>query len=221
MDAQDIDRILTESERATQDLGRTGFWKAVAAVKRDPRMVERHADRIACIDRAAFERRVRLRMPVAIGVAVDVAGIAVGIALMMLAAAQPSPWRELVFLAGTAAVLGASHTLAHWIVGTLVGIRFTHAFTAPPKSPQPGLKIDYASYLRTPPRARAWMHASGAIVTKLVPFIALVFALGAGLAPWAIWSLIAIGVIQLVTDAVWSVRGSDWKKFRREMRFAS
>src|SRR6266542_4849302 len=163
-------------------------------------MVERHADRIACIDRAAFERRVRLRMPVAIGVAVDVAGIAVGIALMMLAAAQPSPWRELAFLGGTAVVLGASHTLAHWIVGSIVGIRFTHAFAAPPKSPQPGFKIDYASYLRTPSRARAWMHAAGAIVTKVVPFAALPFAIGAGLAPWAIWLIVAIGVVQIVTD---------------------
>jgi hypothetical protein len=223
VDAQDIDRILTESERATQDLGRTGFWKAVAAVKRSPELVERYADRIARIDRAAFERRVKLRAPVALGVGVDVLGIAIGVALIAFALAPStpsSPWRELVFLAGTAAVLGASHTLAHWIIGTLVGIRFTHAFTAPPKSPQPGFKIDYASYLRTPARARAWMHAAGAIVTKLVPFAVVPFALGAGLACWAIWVLVTFGVIQLVTDALWSVRGSDWKKVRREMRFA-
>jgi hypothetical protein len=223
VDAQDVDRILTDSERATQDLGRTGFWKAVAAVKRSPELVERYADRIARIDRAAFERRVKLRAPVALGVGVDVLGVGIGVALIAFALAPSSPsspWRELVFLAGTAAVLGASHTLAHWIVGTLVGIRFTHTFTAPPKSPQPGLKIDYASYLRASPAGRAWMHASGAIVTKLVPFVALPVALQGGLASWAIWLLVVIGILQLATDLLWSVRASDWKKFRREMRFA-
>mgnify|MGYP001568444969 CR=1 FL=1 len=72
----------------------------------------------------------------------------------------------------------------------------------------------------SPAAARAWMHASGAIVTKVVPFAAYPFALSAGLEPWAIWVVLGVGVLQLVTDALFSVRASDWKKFRREMRFA-
>ena len=217
MDPQEIDRILAGSE-GTQRL-EPGFWTMVAAVKRDRALVERFADRIARIDRAAFERQVPLRVPAAVGVAVDVVGVVVGIAVVATAPDRP-PGREIVFLVGVAALIATTHTLAHWIVGTLVGIRFTHAFTAPPKRPQPGFKIDYASYLRAPARGRAWMHASGAIATKLVPFVSIPFALQDGLEPWAIWLLAAIGVIQLVTDAVWSVRVSDWKKFRREMRFA-
>ena len=137
-----------------------------------------------------------------------------------LAFAGTPPWRELVFLAGMGAILVASHTLTHWVFGTLSGIRFTHWFAVPPLKPQPGFKTDYATYLRTRPVSRAWMHASGAIVTKLVPFAAYPFALQAGLEPWAIWLILAIGVIQIVTDVVWSVRASDWKKFRREMRAA-
>lgn len=219
MDAQDVERILTESERAAPALA-TGFWTAVAAVKRRPALVERYADRIGRIDRASFERRVALRVPVAVGVVVDLVGLAVGAGLMAVAPVVSSPWRELLFLGGVAGILVVTHTLAHWIVGMLVGIRFTHAFAVPPKRPQPGFKIDYASYLRTPALARAWMHAAGAVATKLVPFVALPFALGEGLAPWAIWLLAAIGVAQIVTDAVWSVRASDWKKFRRERRFA-
>jgi hypothetical protein len=218
VDARDVDRILIESERTAPALA-PGFWKAVAATKRDPELIVRYADRIARIDRASFERRVPLRVPVAVGLVIDAGGVAVGVGLMAFATSVASPWRELAFLAGMLSVLGVSHTLAHWIVGAAVGIRFTHAFVIPPKRPQPGFKIDYASYLRTPARARAWMHAAGAIVTKLVPFAALPSALGAGLAAWAIWLLVAIGVIQIATDALWSVRASDWKKFRREMRF--
>ena len=235
MDAADVDRIFEASEAALArpgraDLAGLGFWKAVNAVKRRPDLIGRHVERIARIDRAAFERSVPLRFPAAVGVGLDVAGAAVGIGLMALAFSQPPPtsvplwafhpWKELTFLAGMGAVIGTTHTLAHWIVGRLAGIRFTHWFTVPPRSPQPGFKIDYASYLRTPAAARAWMHASGAIATKLVPFAAYPLALSAGLDPWAIWVILGIGVLQLATDALFSVRASDWKKFRREMRFA-
>ncbi|MBI2324684.1 MAG: hypothetical protein HYU87_06960 [Chloroflexi bacterium] len=234
MDAADVERTLRAcedalTERERVDLSSLGFWKAVSAAKRDPQLVARYGERIARIDRAAFERTVRLRFPAALGVAVDLAGAAVGIGLMALTftgspATAPfwalHPWKELMFLAGMGAVIGTTHTLAHWIVGRLAGIRFTHWFTVPPAKPQPGFKIDYASYLRTPAAARAWMHASGAIVTKVVPFAAYPFALSAGLEPWAIWVVLGVGVLQLVTDALFSVRASDWKKFRREIRLA-
>lgn len=241
MDSQEIDRTLSETERALEgggkpDLKRLGFWRAVGAVKRDRALVDRYADRIGAIDRRSFERRVPLRFPAALGVVVDVFQLALGIALIALtmppsATGSPAPlelvpvwrtppWRELVFLAGMGAILVASHTLTHWIFGTLAGIRFTHWFAVPPFKPQPGFKTDYASYLRTRAVSRAWMHASGAIVTKLVPFAAYPFALQAELDPWAIWLILGIGVIQIATDALWSVKASDWKRFRREMRAA-
>ncbi|HLZ48700.1 MAG TPA: hypothetical protein VKR80_08640 [Candidatus Limnocylindria bacterium] len=225
MDAASIERAISESESAVSsdakpDLARLGFWKAVAAVKRDPALVDRYADRIARIDRAAFERSVPIRVPLPVGIAVDVVGAAIGLALLAAAPTFGPPWRELVFLAGFGGLLIVTHTLAHWVVGTLVGIRFTQAFMVPPKKPQPGFKIDYASYLRTPARARAWMHAAGAIVTKVLPFALVPFALRVGLETWAVGLLIVIGVLQILTDVLWSVRASDWKKFRREMRAA-
>jgi hypothetical protein len=236
MDDAGIERILTDCERALEterkpDLTARGFWKAVAAVKRRRDLVDRYADRIARIDREAFERVVPIRAPLGVGLALDLGGLVIDIALIALASYRPepgtavpiwatSPWRELVFLAGLVGLLVATHTLTHWIVGTLAGIRFTHWFMRPPLRPQPGFKVDYASYLRTPAAVRAWMHASGAIMTKILPFALYPLALNAGLEPWAIWTVLAIGVLQLVTDAIWSVRASDWKKFRREMRFA-
>ena len=221
MDAASIERVLSACEREpAPDRVQLEFWKAVASVKRDRALVDRYADRIGRIDRAAFERGVPIRFPLIVGLLVDVVGGAIAIALLVASAARGSPGRELVFLAGFGGLLVVTHTLAHWIVGTLVGIRFTHAFTAPPKRPQPGVKIDYASYLRTPARARAWMHASGAIVTKLLPFALVPFAVRAGLDAWAVAVLLVIGVLQILTDLLWSVRASDWKKFRREMRAA-
>jgi NADH:ubiquinone oxidoreductase subunit 4 (subunit M) len=64
------------------------------------------------------------------------------------------------------------------------------------------------------------MHAAGAIATKLVPFLVIPYALAIGTETWAVLLLFALGVVQILFDAVYSVRASDWKKFRREMRLA-
>src|SRR5918996_1368624 len=92
---------------------------------------------------------------------------------------------------------------------------------------QPGIKVDYASYLRASPGARAWMHAAGAVASKIAPFA--VFAAvdlphrAANydlFPPWAMWGVLGFGVLQIVTDVWWSTRKSDWKKVRRELRLA-
>jgi hypothetical protein len=123
MDAAHVELTLSEAKTALArsekvDLARIGFWKTVAAAKRDRRLAEHYAERIAQIDRLAFERRVPLRVPASIGVLIDLAVTAVGVLLVALASGVASPAREIVFLVGVAAILGATHTLAHWVVGS-------------------------------------------------------------------------------------------------------
>jgi hypothetical protein len=64
------------------------------------------------------------------------------------------------------------------------------------------------------------MHASGAIVTKLIPFLALIPALLIPVQAWVSWLLLGVGVVQMFTDLLFSTRASDWMKFKREMGFA-
>ncbi|MDP9264663.1 MAG: hypothetical protein M3O91_00890 [Chloroflexota bacterium] len=225
MDAESVDATLAACERALAssappDLRAVGFWRAVAAVKRHPEWTDRFAERIAQIDRRAFLARVRLVLPLPLGVALLLLGSAVGVVLLGAAFALEPMTAGIAALLGTGALIGATHDLAHLVVGRAVGIRFTHWYVDLPKRPQPGVKLDYASYLRTSARSRAWMHVSGAVVTKLVPFAGALVALAARVPWWAAASLVAIGVAQLVTDALFSVRAGDWKKFRRELRIA-
>lgn len=229
-----IDDALTKAEEALdagKSLEGTGFWRAVAIVRRDHVLAERYADRIAAIDRRAFEDGVKLRVPAWIGIAVLVAGTFIGFAA--IASAYFYGWGVLcgfgspcearlipsiVFLFGFAAVLVCTHCLVHLVVGRAVGIRFTHVFIGGPPPPRPGLKTDYATYLRTPPRARAFMHASGAVFTKLVPFAFLVPALVWYFDwNWLMWLLLVIGVGQIATDVALSTKVSDWKKVKREL----
>lgn len=202
------------------DLTALGFWSAVAAVKRDPALVARYADRVGDIDRAAFRRAVRLRFPALVGVVLLVVGVVFGLVLLALAPQLAKPWLEVALIVGMGALDVATHGLAHVVVGTLAGIRFTDWFFDLPSKPQPGMKVDYASYLRAPARSRAWMHASGAIVTKIVPFAVLPVGLAIGADTWAIVLIAAFGLFQIASDVLFSVKASDWKKFRREMRLA-
>ncbi|TMD60766.1 MAG: hypothetical protein E6I87_05360 [Chloroflexi bacterium] len=216
---QDCEREL--GERGRVDLKARHFWSAVDSVKRRPELIERYAARIAAIDRQAFLSATPLVFPAGVGRALLVAGTIVGIMLLGAAFALPAdPLGGVAFLLGAGALLGATHGLAHLIVGRLSGIQFTHWYSRFPKQPQPGFKVDYASYLRARPTARAWMHASGAIVTKLIPFVLVPVAAAARLPWWTFAILLAIGILQLVTDALFSVRFGDWKKFRRERRIA-
>jgi len=208
--------------RGDTDLRAQGFWPLVARVKADPELVERFADRLGAVDTAAFRSAVRLRAPVWVGNLVLLGGIAIGAAAAVLALGdETSPTVAGLALVGAAGVWSASvHCPAHWLVGRLAGIRFTDVFVGGRPPPRPGLKTDYATYLRADPVARARMHAAGAIATKLAPFLALALW-PASRAPW--WSaaaLVALGVGQIATDVLFSVRSGDWKKFRREMAVA-
>ena len=225
MDKAQVDAILTIAEAALAsggkvDLGPLGFWKAVTAVKKHPEMVEAFADRIGLIDREAFERWALLKIPAGVGTALATVATAGGLTLIWWATGLDGASQGIALLVGTGVVLTATHGLAHWVVARAQGMRVISWFVGTIRRPTPGIKIDYATYLRTPARQRAWMHASGAIVSKVIPFISI----GAGWvmdAPtWALVALGVLGVVQIVTDVLWSTKASDWKKFSRENALA-
>lgn len=218
-----IEKALDASEAAVAEgrgLAGTGFWPAVHSLKTSPELAARYGRRVAEIDQAAFGNWVWIKVPLHLGTALMLLGTAVGLVFIGLAYNLDDLIAALIFLAGTGVLLTTTHGLGHLVVGTVVGIGFTSWFIATPGRPQPGVKVDYESYLNTPARSRAWMHASGAIVTKLVPFLLIPSAVIAGLPGWSVWVLVILAVAMVVTDVAWSTKSSDWKKFKREMRLA-
>jgi hypothetical protein len=229
-----FDRIERAVESGDTDLRKLGFWRLVDQVKLEPPLAAHWADVVGRIDRKAFEARVRPRFPVWLGNGLLMAGTIVLAALVPVALAlaegfdQPRPgWAGFLVLVAAGGLAVTVHAPAHWVAGRLGGIRFFAYFLDGPFRIQPGLKVDYASYLRASPRGRALMHAAGALATKAAPFA--VFApvyvrharLDYELVPsWSLWALLAIGVLQILTDIFWSTRSSDWKKVRRELRIA-
>jgi hypothetical protein len=222
MDAVTATGIIGEARRAVHEgrgVGGTGFWRLIDAMKRDPSM-DRFVDDVAEIDQKAHQNWALITVPLAVGTSLMVLGSVVGFVLVGLAYEVEGAWAGIWLVLGTGVLLVTTHGLAHLLVGMAVGIKFTAWFIGKITQPQPGVKTDYSSYLRTPPRSRAWMHAAGAIVTKLLPFLMIGAGLAAGVPAWAVWALVAMGVVGLATDVLWSTKASDWKKFQREMSFA-
>jgi hypothetical protein len=203
------------------DLSTLGFWRLVAEVKRDPVLIGAHADTIGRIDTAAFRARVRVRVPVWVGNALLLLGVVVGAAAIVVAARTEDVVAGLALLAAAGIWALSVHSPTHWFVGWLAGIRFTDYFLGGPVPPRPGLKTDYATYLRAEPSMRAWFHASGAIATKIAPFVALALAPVTNAPAWAVWATAGFGVLQIVTDLRFSTKTGDWKKFRRERAVAA
>lgn len=224
MTPYEVDTILNKIEveigfGGTPDLRGTHFWSAVAATKRDPDLVSKFADRIGAIDRAAHDAWARLVIPLTVGTILATVAALIGIGIVTGSLIVDFQWRGVAFLAGAGVLVGSTHGLGHLVVGYMVGIRFSGWFIGRAR-PQPGVKINYATYLRASPRSRAWMHASGAIVTKFIPFLLVPVALALSAIPmWATLALLVLGVIQIVTDVLWSTKSSDWAKYLREIDF--
>ena len=217
----EFDRIEAAVEGGQTDLRALGFWRLLAKVKTDQALATHWAEQAGRIDRRAFERGVRFRLPVWFGNLVLALAIAAGAVAVAIAATTDSPE-----LAGWALVFAALdwsasfHTPAHWVVGRAMGMRFLAYYVHDLIPPVPGLKIDYETYLLTSPGARAWMHASGAIASKIGPFVALAFWPATDAPAWAAWVILGYSVFIVATDVFISTRKSDWKRFRREMRVA-
>ena len=230
-----LDEIERAVDAGRSDLGALGFWELLSEAKRDPDAAA-HAERIGRIDQKAFEARKRVLLPVWLGNLVLLVGTLVLLAAVAVALSVatgsigggPNPALAGALLVVAAAGLSVSvHAPAHWLAGRAVGMRFSHYFLGGPFRIQPGVKVDYGSYLLTPAAQRATMHAAGALASKVAPFAVFGWAYvlhwqrGWDLLPsWSLWALLGFGLLQIATDVVWSTRRSDWKKVRRELRIA-
>ena len=223
MSPDSIEASLLAAEQAVargDGLKGTGFWKAVGQVKRSPELVDRYADRIAAIDTRAHGNWALFRIPLWVGTTLAASAALIGLVLLFWSVGLGNTAGGLVLLVGMGVLITATHGLAHLAVGQIFGIRFTSWFVGSVQRPQPGVKVDYATYLRTPPNRRAWMHAAGAIVGKIVPFAAIPFALAGDFPWWVMAALLVVGVGQILTDVLWSTKSSDWARFSREMKYA-
>ncbi len=230
----DLDRALGEMEREIEKEGYNAqdFWKLVARVKKDPVLIERYADRIGKIDQKIFRDRAPFTLGIGLGNLAELAGVVLGVMVLV--------WGQKLGAYGWASPVIAAlllstalHPLAHYVVGGLLGIKFTFYFLNGPIKIEPTVKTDYASYLRAPPEKRAIMHLSGPMATASSPLLVLVLAYFLGAPYSSLLALAALALFFLSTELVPVVltelgspkvlgldfRKSDSYRAMRELRF--
>jgi len=216
----ELDRIAGAVAAGNHDLRALGFWRVVGRIKRDQLAIARYADEVGRIDTRVFRSAVRTRVRPWIGITALVVLAACGVVAVVVAGIWTGFWAGVAIVAAGVAWSIGWHLPAHAFVGWLAGIRFTDTFLGGPPPPRPGLKTDYGTYLRAEPALRVWFHASGAIATKLAPFVALALWSATNAPAWAAWVLLGLGILQIATDVAFSRRSSDWKKVARERAVA-
>lgn len=220
----DVEAVLDRAEASVargDGLAGTGFRKLVAAAKRDQDLTRQHGARIAAIDDAAFRQWALLVVPFVPGTILATLAALGGVGLIVWARQmvddRGGTAAVVAFAAAVVMLLASTHGLGHLVVGRLLGIRFSSWYVARIDRPQPGVKLDYETYLASTPTRRAWMHAAGALTTKLVAFGLPVAAIWAGMPGWLVWVLAGLAVVTLIADFAWSTKSSDWARVRREL----
>lgn len=166
----------------------------------------------------------RRKIAVSLGNFIELAGTLFGLSLILLAPAMPLMFLSfLSYLIAWFCLEFFPHSLAHYVVGRLVGVRFrcyslgrSSVFKVAPrflsvfssKSMILTLHVDQASLRSLSRLRRSMMFASGAVVSMLLPFLAAMASLGR--IPWELSAvLLLISAANFVFDLFFSPKAGD------------
>lgn len=129
---------------------------------------------------------IRMKIPLILGQAIEILGVVFAFSLLVIAAQFSSTFlRFLLYLVSWGSFVFFPHSLMHYVVGRLVGVRFKYYFVS--KSaigklklplisavasglPVLGLKVDRVSLRSVSRGGRAVMFVSGAVASMILPF---------------------------------------------------
>jgi|Deesub1362A_J573_1020465.scaffolds.fasta_scaffold00338_34 hypothetical protein len=162
-----LERIEREVKEGNLNLKALGFWHIVNEAKKNRDIALQYADRLGEIDRLVFEKTV------------PTFSIKLGLISLLIVSIISI---NMVFLGGLSIILSAIilyftiHPFAHYLMGRVCGINFTHMFFNGPLKMEPNIKVDYSTYLLASAPARAIMHLSGIASSLLVVLLILIYA---------------------------------------------
>ncbi|MBI4132570.1 MAG: hypothetical protein HY473_00515 [Candidatus Sungbacteria bacterium] len=155
-----------ELARAIQDLRvrhRMGeatladFFELIRAFKNSPELLRSHAKSLGELNREIFLASHRV-FPVGWGALAEILILVVSIAAGLAAILAKEPALIVIAQIGTVIAL---HPLLHLLAGTLMGIRFLGFYLNGPLRIEPGVKVDYETFLLRTGRRRALFFLAG------------------------------------------------------------
>ena len=168
----------------------------------------------------------RSRLSLVYGNLIELAGTFVAFALIYYAPSIGGVYIKFaLYLLSLGCLIFFPHCLAHFIVGTIVGIKFDYysiressisRLNLPisgPRIPVLSLKVNRESLKHTNPFGRAAMFASGAIVSVLLPFIVVASALP-NIPQLPGMLLLILAIANAAFDLYYSPRAGDFSRMR-------
>jgi multisubunit Na+/H+ antiporter MnhG subunit len=206
------EEIKDELVRLEENYSQAAFLDIVKRLKKERINDDELLEKIETISQRRFKERVSFTLSVTSG---NIFECALTIAAIALVFWVNSIWMLYVSVLVLMATL---HPLSHYLIGGLVGIRFTHYYLNGPARVEPTLRIDYFSYLKISGKKRALMHVSGVIGTVMAPLFVLAVAIYKG-ANEAAMNLFILFVLLIVFELLTSTKIGDLMKAKREYGF--
>ncbi|VVB97583.1 Uncharacterised protein [uncultured archaeon] len=188
------------------------FQAIINIVKKDKVGDEEMLDLIEKISQKKFREKVSFSFSVFGG---NMMELIVTVAAIALAFQGGADW--MLYIAALV-LMTTLHPLSHYIIGSLLGIKFTHYYLNGPARIEPTLRINYFTYLKAPARSRALMHMSGVIGTVAAPLIPALIAISKG-AAGAAANLGILFLLLIVFELLTSTRIGDLMRAKREYGF--
>ena len=154
-----------------------GFWKTVNAAKKNPKLAAAFGERIGRIDKLLFESKAWVKLGYRTGTVIELTGAVLGFIFLYLGTRSTGTESTLFYTASSLILTTALHPISHVVAAWLTGIKFHFYFLNGPLLFEPTLKVDYATYVKTPARMRVLFHLAGAINSVLMTFFVLIVAL--------------------------------------------
>ncbi len=177
------------------------------------------------------ERIQPLTLPLPLGNLVQAAGLILATLLLVASVGSPLPLDYLLALVAWLLYFVAPHCLAHYIIGRVVGIRFSHYYLGLSniyrlRIPLPasirlglwalGIKSVPESLRAASPASKAVMYASGAVASMLLPFTVPLYLLYRGVVDTALF-FTALSALNAGFSLYFSPRAGDLWKARRSL----
>lgn len=206
------EEIKEELVRLEDNYSQAAFLDIVKRIKKERINDDELLEKIETISMNRFKERVSFTMGVTSGNLLESALTIVAVALVFWV---NSTWMLYVVVLVLMATL---HPLSHYLIGRLVGIRFTHYYLNGPARIEPTLRIDNFSYLKISGKKRAMMHVSGVIGTVMAPLFVCGIAIYTGANDVGM-NLFIFFLLLIVFELLTSMKIGDLMKAKREYRF--
>ncbi len=182
MDTGEIEEVLNKVKAELSQgnygaAGNLGFWRVVRVAKKNPEIGENFAEMIGEIDRLLFESKAWIKLDYRTGTIIELIGAVIGVFLLYFGATLTGIESTIFYVASAVVLMTALHPISHIIAAKLFGIKFHFYYPNGPEKVLPTLKVDYSTYLKTPPKSRALFHLVGAVNSVLVTFLVFLLAL--------------------------------------------